>query len=74
MATDPITPSAHPVKDQAVELFHDLEHEAEHELRHPRDLSGADNIVKKHIDGLAIAFFVLIALFLAGVIVLIAIH
>ena len=62
------------VKEQVVELFEDLEHEAQSEIHRPHDLSQSDILVKKHIDGLAIGFFVLISLFLIGAIAVIALH
>lgn len=55
-------------------MFVDVEKEAERELQTPHDVSGSDIIVKKHFDGLVITGFVLVALFLAGAIALIALH
>jgi len=75
MIGEEVTAQHHPtVKEQVVELFDDLGHEAEREIHSPHDLSQSDNLVKKHIDGLAITFFVLVALFLVGAIILIALH
>lgn len=57
------------VKDQIVELYEDFEHEVEREAQSPHDSSQSDVLVRKHIDGLVIAFFVLIALALLVAIV-----
>jgi hypothetical protein len=50
------------VKDQVVELYEDFEHEVEREVRSPHDSSQSDFLVRKHISGLVIFFFVLISL------------
>jgi hypothetical protein len=57
------------VKDQAVDLYKDLEHEVKHEVHNPLDSSQGDLLVRKHINGLAISFFILIAISVFGVIV-----
>jgi hypothetical protein len=50
------------VKDQVVELYEDFEHEVEREVHSPHDSSQSDVLVRKHINGLVIFFFILIAL------------
>jgi hypothetical protein len=50
------------VKDQVVELYEDFEHEVEREVQSPHDSSQSDVLVRKHINGLVITFFILIAL------------
>jgi len=57
------------VKDQVVELYEDLEHEVQREVHNPLDSSQGDLLVRKHINGLAITFFILIALSLLAAIV-----
>jgi hypothetical protein len=57
------------VKDQAVEMYEDFEHEIEREAHSPHDSSQSDALVRKHINGLIITFFILIALALLAVIV-----
>ena len=57
------------VKDQAVEMYEDFEHEIEGEAHSPHDSSQSDKLVQKHINGLVIAFFTLIALALLAVVV-----
>jgi hypothetical protein len=57
------------VKEQAVELYEDFEHEVEREVHSPHDSSQSDLLVRKHINGLAITFFILIALTVLAVIV-----
>jgi hypothetical protein len=75
MPIEETTVEPHPtVKEQVTELSRDMEHEAKGEIHRPHDLSQSDNVVKKHISGLAISFFVLIALFLVGVIIVIALN
>ena len=61
------------VKEQVADLFQDLEHEIEREVAVPHDSSQSDVLVQKHVTGLAISFFVLIALFLVAAIAGIAI-
>ncbi|HVC48381.1 MAG TPA: hypothetical protein VND90_14155 [Terracidiphilus sp.] len=62
------------VKDQAVELFEELEHEVEREVHNPLSSTQGDLPVQKHINGLAITFFILIALFVLAAIVGYAIY
>ena len=64
------------VKDQVVEMYEDFEHEIEREAHSPHDSSQSDMLVRKHINGLVITFFILIALALLAVIVVgrISIH
>jgi hypothetical protein len=57
------------VKDQAVEMFEDFEHEIEPEAHSPHDSSQSDVLVRKHVVGLVITFFILIALALLAVVV-----
>jgi hypothetical protein len=57
------------VKDQVVELYEDFEHEVEREVHIPHDSSQSDVLVGKHVNGLVITFFTLIALALLAVIV-----
>uniref|UniRef100_E6QK28 Uncharacterized protein n=1 Tax=mine drainage metagenome TaxID=410659 RepID=E6QK28_9ZZZZ len=56
-------------KDQIVELYEDFEHEVKHEVQSPNDFSQSDVLVQKHINGLVIFFFILIALFVLAAIV-----
>ena len=62
------------VKDQVVDLYEDFEHEVEREAHSPHDSSQSDVLVRKHINGIVIAFFILIALSLLVVIGAYAIH
>ena len=62
------------VKDQVVELYEDLEHEVQREVHNPLDSSQGDLLVRKHINGLAIAFFIVIALSLLAVIAVFAMN
>ncbi len=64
----------HSVKEQVVDLFQDLEHEVERETSPAHDSSQSDVLVRKHVTGLAVSFFVLIALFLLAAIVAIAMY
>jgi hypothetical protein len=57
------------VKDQAVELYEDFEHEAKREVHDPLASTQGDLPVRKHINGVVITFFILIALALLAVIV-----
>jgi hypothetical protein len=57
------------VTDEVVELYQDFEHEVEREAHNPPDSSQSDVLVRKHINGLVIAFFILIALFIVAAIV-----
>jgi hypothetical protein len=61
-------------KDQVLDLFHDLEHEVEREASPAHDSSQSDVLVKKHVTGLAVSFFVLISVFLVAVIVAITMY
>jgi hypothetical protein len=58
-----------PIRTQLKEFFLDFEHELERETLPAHDSSQADLVVRKHVDGLAIALFSLVALFLLGAIV-----
>ena len=62
------------VKDQVVELYEDFEHEVEREVHNPHDSSQSDMLVHKHINGLVITFFILIALALLAAIGAFAIY
>jgi hypothetical protein len=62
------------VKDQVVELYADFEHEVEREIHSPHDSSRSDLLVRKHINGLAITFFILIALSILAAIAAYAIY
>jgi hypothetical protein len=55
-------------KDQVVELYEDFEHEAEREVHSPHDSSQSDVLVRKHINGLVITFFILIPIALLAAI------
>jgi hypothetical protein len=68
------TEQHHSAKDQVVELFQDLEHEVEREASPAHDSSQSDMLVKKHVTGLAVSFFVLISVFLVAAIVAIAMY
>jgi hypothetical protein len=57
------------VKDQVVYLYEDLAHEVKREAHNPLDSLQGDLLVRKHINGLAITFFILIALSLLAAIV-----
>jgi hypothetical protein len=56
-------------KDQAVELYEDFEYETKSEVHDPLASTQGDLLVRKHINGLVITFFILIALALLAVIV-----
>jgi hypothetical protein len=56
------------VKDQVVELYEDFEHEVEREAHSPHDSSQSDFLVRKHMNGLVITFFIVIALCLLAAI------
>jgi hypothetical protein len=62
------------VKEQAIDLFQDLEQEVEREVSPAHDSSQSDLLVKKHVTGLAISFFILIGIVLLAVIAGIAIY
>jgi hypothetical protein len=50
------------VKDQVVELYQDVKHEVQSEIHNPLDSPQGDLLVRKHVNGLAITLFILIAL------------
>jgi hypothetical protein len=62
------------VKNQAAELIDDVKSEVKHEVnrihtvREPVDSSQSDHVVRRHVAGLSITFFFVIALFLLTVI------
>jgi hypothetical protein len=62
------------VKNQMVEMYEDFEHEVEREVRSPHDSSQSDVLVRKHMNGLVITFFILITLALLSAIVGYAIY
>jgi hypothetical protein len=62
------------VKNQMVEMYEDFEHEVEREVRSPHDSSQSDVLVRKHMNGLVITFFILITLALLAAIVGYAIY
>jgi hypothetical protein len=71
----------HPgVKNQASSMVQDIKGEVVHEAKHisatkaPVDPTQSDHVVRRHVAGLSISFFVLIALFLVAVIASIAIY
>jgi hypothetical protein len=53
------------VKDQVAELYEDFENEAKREVHDSLASTQGDLPVRKHINGLAITFFVLIGLLLS---------
>jgi hypothetical protein len=61
------------VKDQIVELYEDLGHEIAVEVE-THDSSQSDVLVKKHVTGIAISFFILIGLGLLAAIAGIALY
>ena len=63
------TDSHSTVKDQVVDLYKDFEQEVKREAHHPLDSSQGDLLVRKHVNGLAITLFILIAVFLLAAIV-----
>ena len=70
MPTEPSAKDAHEtVKDEIVELYEDFEQEIEREAHSPHDSSQSDKLLGKHINGVVIAFFILIALVLLAVVV-----
>jgi hypothetical protein len=68
------TDSDSTVKDQVVDLYKDFEHEVRREVHNPLDSPQGDLLVRKHINGLAIAFFIVIALSLLAVIAVFAMN
>jgi hypothetical protein len=82
MAMYSAEPEAEPhasVKDQATDMVNDVKSEVKHEVRQihaakePVDPSQSDHVVRRHVTGLSITFFVLIGLFLVAAIAAIAI-
>jgi hypothetical protein len=72
---------AHPsVKNQASEMVQDIKGEVKHEIadihaeKKPVDPSHSDHVVRRHVAGLSISFFVVIILFLIIVIAGIVIY
>ena len=71
----------HPsVKAQASDMVKDIKGEVKHEIsdihaeKEPVDPSHSDHVVRRHVAGLSISFFVMIVLFLIVVIAGIAIY
>jgi hypothetical protein len=62
------------VKDQIVELYEDFEHEVEREVHSPHDSSQSDVTERKHINGLVIAIYSFMVLFVLAAIVGYAIY
>ncbi len=52
------------IRDQIIYLAEDLEDEVKRETRAVPDSSLSDMLVQRHVTGLAVSFFILIALFL----------
>ena len=74
-------PNVHPsVKDQATDMVQDIQGEVTHEAKriytekNPVDPSQSDHVVRRHVAGLSITFFIAIALFLLIAIAGIAIY
>ena len=67
------------VKGEAREMLNDVKGEVKHEIhrihtaKEPVDPSQSDHVVRKHVNGLSITFFLLIGLFLVVAIAGIAI-
>jgi hypothetical protein len=57
------------VKDQVVDLYENFEREVKREAHNPLASSQGDLVVRKHINGVAITFFILIALSVLAAIV-----
>jgi hypothetical protein len=83
MATYTEKPESEPqakVKDQAAAMIQDVRGEVQHEISHiqaskePVGPSQSDHVVRRHVAGLSITFFVVIALFLMIVIAGFAIY
>jgi hypothetical protein len=76
----PDTDQPESVKDQASKMVRDVKGEVAHEIRHiheakePVDPTQSDHVVRRHVAGLSITFFILIALFLLAAIAGIAIY
>jgi len=62
------------VRQQVAELFYDVEHEVEREVAEPHDLSQSDSLIRNHVTGISVSLFVLIEIFLAAVIIGIALY
>jgi hypothetical protein len=62
------------VKNQVVELYKDVEHEAKREAHTPLASSEGDLLVRKHINGVAITFFIMTVLLVMAAIVGYAIY
>jgi hypothetical protein len=68
------------VKQQTGDMVSDITDEVKHEVhniryvKEPVDPTHSDKLVRRHVTGLSISFFVLIALFLVAVIAGIAIY
>jgi hypothetical protein len=68
------------VKDQANDLIQDVKGEVKHEIRQihtvkePVDPSQSDHVVRRHVAGLSIGFFIGIVVFLIIVVAGIAIY
>jgi hypothetical protein len=77
---DPTSPSRASVKDQAQDLIQDVKSEVKHEVsriqagKEPVDSSQSDHVIRRHVAGLSIWFFLVIALFLIAAIAGIAIY
>jgi hypothetical protein len=66
-------------RDQASAMVRDIKGEVAHEIRHihqakePVDPTQSDHVVRRHVAGLSISFFIAIALFLlvaiAGIVI-----
>jgi hypothetical protein len=56
-------------KEQVVELYKDVKQEVKFEAHNPLDAAPGDMLVRKHVNGLAITFFILISLSLLVAIV-----
>jgi hypothetical protein len=57
------------LKDQVVDLYKDFEHEVKLEANNPVESPQGDLPVRKHVNGLTITFFILIALSVLGAMV-----
>ena len=62
------------VKEQVVEFYEDFKQEVKREAHNPLASSQGDLLVRKHLNGLVISFFVLIAVSLTVMIVGYAIY
>jgi len=57
-----------------VELYEDIKREVKLEAHNPLDLSQGDLLVRKHVKGLAISFFILISISLLAAMVAYALY